>query len=110
MSFSNSTQIYECELCHQRVSMFPMPGRVCPICGVGKLNMVSADGRLTKKLEEAYKHIKPYLKEQQILREMCQNCEFYCGEEHDYEECRHKACFRCYLGYEYLQWSASYEG
>ena len=69
-----------------------------------------ADGKIESKLEEAYAHIKPYLKNQQILREMCQNCEAYCGETHDYEECRQKPCFRCYLGYEYLAWSSSFDG
>ena len=65
---------------------------------------------LVDKLEEAYEHIKPYLSSQNMLKEMCKNCEFYCGKNHDYEECRNKACFKCYLAYEYLRWSTSYEG
>lgn len=64
-----------------------------------------------KNIEEAYKHIKPYLKDLECtkkLREMCRHCEGYCGKEHNYEECRDMTCFEFYLAFEYLEWNNSY--
>lgn len=65
--------------------------------------------KFERKIEESYNHIKPYLKDQKILAEMCGHCERYCGKEHDYEECRNMPCFKCFLGYSYLQWLTSWE-
>jgi len=65
--------------------------------------------KFERKIEESYNHIKPYLKDQKILKEMCGHCERYCGKEHDYEECLQMPCFRCYLGYAYLEWETSWE-
>lgn len=64
--------------------------------------------RIEKKLEESYQHIKPYLKEQKILEELCQGCEEWYGENHDYEECRNRPCFKMFLGYEYMCWEDSF--
>lgn len=64
---------------------------------------------LEKQLDEAWHNIRPYLKQQREIREMCQKCEAYCGKEHDYSECLNQKCFRFYLAYHYLQWSNSYE-
>lgn len=59
-------------------------------------------------LECTYQHIKPYINKKgtcEELHEMCRNCERYCGrEQHDYEECRDKACFKNWLGLKYLEW------
>ena len=60
-----------------------------------------------KNMEEAYKHIKPYLDNEKCteeLREMCQCCEAYCGGTHDYDECKDKMCFKFYLAFVYLEW------
>lgn len=65
--------------------------------------------KMKKKLEESYNHIKPYLKDQEILRDLCSWCERYNGRKHDYEECLDMPCFKCYLGYEYLRWQTSWE-
>ena len=65
--------------------------------------------KMLKKLEESYNHVKPYLKNQKILKDMCGHCERYCGEQHDYEECLNMPCFKCFLGYEYLKWETSWE-
>ena len=67
---------------------------------------------IEKKLEECYQHIKPYLGNEEdtpLLNEMCKMCEFWNGEEHDYEECRNKACFKLFLGYQYLCWEDGYD-
>lgn len=65
-----------------------------------------------RKINEAYLHIKPYLDDEETtesLVEMCQNCECYCGEEHNWDECCDKACFRFWLAYIYLEWCDAYE-
>lgn len=67
------------------------------------------DNKMKRKLDESYNHIKPYLKNQKILKDMCQYCGDYCGEDHDYEECLDMPCFKCFLGYAYLQWETSFE-
>lgn len=61
------------------------------------------------KLDEQYKLIKNYIKEDQELKEMCNRCGNYLGEEHDYEDCRNEQCFRFFLGYRSLEHSTSYE-
>lgn len=60
-----------------------------------------------RKLDECYNHIKYYLDEKEELHEMCKSCEFYCGKEHNYEECRNKQCFLNWLAYAYLEWIES---
>ena len=51
-----------------------------------------------RQLEEVYHSRKPYL-----------NCERFCGiENHDYSECRDFACFKNWLGLEYLDWFNGY--
>lgn len=62
------------------------------------------------KIEEAYNHIKPYIKYSGELKSMCSNCEKYCGDEHDYSECRNLNCFKFYLSYVYLNWEDSSDG
>ena len=47
-------------------------------------------------------------KESPELYEMCKNCESYCGEEHDYKECRQNQCFKNWLALEYLDWTNGY--
>ena len=71
--------------------------------------MIDMNKKMQRKIEESYKHIKPYLDEQKILKDMCKYCERYCGKQHDYEECLDMPCFKCYLGYEYLKWETSWE-
>lgn len=67
------------------------------------------DKKVNKKLEEAYEHIEPYMKEDQLLKELCSRCEEYMGQEHDYEECRNKICFDMYLATVYLLWTTAWE-
>lgn len=67
------------------------------------------NNKFEQKIKESYKHIKPYIKYQKILKDMCGHCERYCGMEHDYEECLNMPCFKCFLGYSYLQWETSFE-
>lgn len=60
-----------------------------------------------EQLQECYEHMRPYMRNENCtreLREMCQNCEVYCGLEHEYEECRQKPCFRFWLAYKYIGW------
>ena len=68
--------------------------------------------KVKNKLVEAEEHMKPYMdnmNETKALREMCKNCEIYCGKQHDYSECRNKWCYTFWLAYEYLVWESSYE-
>lgn len=58
-------------------------------------------------LNESYGHIKPYLNLSPELKEMCSQCERYCGKEHDYEECKNMMCFKFFLAFEYLEWANS---
>lgn len=63
-------------------------------------------------IQEAYKHIKPYLDSEtdcKPLHDMCRNCERWCGTEHDYSECENMNCFKFYLAYEYLCWSEAWD-
>ena len=62
-----------------------------------------------RKLDEPYQHIQPYLASQEILKDMCSYCENWCGERHNYEWCLDMPCFKCFLGYSYLQWETSWE-
>lgn len=61
------------------------------------------------KLDESYRHIKPYLKDQVELRRMCNHCKNYCGDKHDYATCLKEQCFQFYLAYEYVEWCSSWE-
>lgn len=64
-----------------------------------------------KNIQESYDHIKPYLKDMECtkeLREMCDTCEAYNGEEHSYEECRKQMCFKMFLAFKYLEWCNSF--
>jgi len=66
---------------------------------------------INQRIEESYRHIKPYmddLESTKELREMCKFCEKYCGQKHDYTECENMPCFRFWLVYEYLKWDASW--
>ena len=65
---------------------------------------------MESQLEEAHKHIEPYLKDQTELSEMCKFCERYCGKNHDYSECTDMMCFKFYLAYVYLDWCNNSDG
>ena len=68
--------------------------------------IIRYDG-VNRKIDETYDNILPYLDDEETtesLREMCEGCEGYCGENHDYSECRHKPCFIFWLAYKYLEW------
>lgn len=67
------------------------------------------DKKVNKKLEEAYELIKPYIKEDPLLKELCPRCKKYIGQEHDYEECRNEVCFDMYLATTYLRWVTAWE-
>lgn len=66
---------------------------------------------IQRKLDEAYKHIKPYISETEtpILLRMCRRCERWNGDCHDYEECRTEPCFVSFLAYSYLKWAEAEE-
>lgn len=66
------------------------------------------DKKIERKLDEAYKHIKPYIPTEE-LSEMCKSCEAWCGKKHDYSECKDRMCFKCWLALVYLKWETSYE-
>lgn len=61
-------------------------------------------------LEEAYNHIKPYIKSDTKLPEMCKYCEHWCGKQHNYEHCLNMQCFKFYLAYVYLDWRNNSDG
>lgn len=66
-----------------------------------------------RKLEETKEHMAPYMGDCEStaeLRSMCQHCEHYCGENHDYTHCEDMQCFQFWLAYQYMDWSASYGG
>ena len=42
------------------------------------------------------------------LYNMCKHCEQYCGEKHNYIECRNMQCFINWLALEYLDWINGY--
>ena len=42
------------------------------------------------------------------LYNMCKHCEQYCGEKHNYRECRNVQCFINWLALEYLDWINGY--
>lgn len=65
--------------------------------------------KIQRKLKESYNHIEPYLNEEKELKNMCQYCEVYCGEKHNYEDCLNMTCFKFYLAYSYLEWETSWE-
>jgi hypothetical protein len=67
---------------------------------------------LKEKLLEAERHMKNYMDDiesTEELREMCKYCEAYCGDQHDYKECRSKWCYKFWLAYEYLDWASGYD-
>lgn len=74
---------------------------------------MSIISELEQRLDEKYKSIKPYLNNKKCcgkLHNMCQDCEQYMGlEQHDYEHCKDKSCFRFYLAYAYLETTIGYE-
>ena len=70
--------------------------------------MTNQEKKVEKKLKEAYEHIKPYMKDDASLSNLCHYCERYMGSQHDYEECRYRECFRCWLAMVYLKWETSY--
>lgn len=46
--------------------------------------------KIDHQIIECKNHIWPYIKKEECtkeLREMCKNCEMYCGLDHDYELC-----------------------
>ena len=40
---------------------------------------------------------------------MCNYCEKYCGNEHNYTECEDMMCFKFWLAYTYLDVTNSYK-
>ena len=70
---------------------------------------------MTKKVENKLREVERVMSnymgcsDTKELREMCKNCEAYCGKTHDYSECRGKWCYKFWLAYRYLEWSSSWE-
>ena len=68
--------------------------------------------KMESALAETEDRLKMYMKNEDTtkeLREMCKNCEGYCGKDHDYTECRDKPCFLFWLAYKHLEWILGYE-
>jgi hypothetical protein len=90
----------------QRHERMPVEERRC-----GRMNKMNKKNK--SKIEEAYCHIKPYLDRLECteeLRQMCKNCERYCGEKHDYTHCEDMMCFKFYLSFVFLDWRNSSDG
>ena len=68
---------------------------------------------LENRLNAQYESLKFYLNNKDCcksLHNMCQNCEQYMGlEQHNYEDCKDKHCFKHYLAYSLLKNYISYE-
>ena len=63
-------------------------------------------------IDYAYNNVKNYLNDTKVtkeLREMCINCEGYCGEDHDYSYCKDMMCFKFWLAFKYLDLNNSYK-
>ncbi len=77
----------------------------------GEIKMRETIEIINRKLEEAYKHIKPYMDRKNCpqLYDMCAYCEKWCGDEHNYKDCENMPCFKNWLAYVYLKWEASFE-
>ena len=43
-----------------------------------------------------------YVDDDEMLQDMCKNCEKWCGKEHDYLECLDRPCFTFYRCYRVL--------
>lgn len=71
--------------------------------------MKDTKSKVEDKLQEYYKKFEGSIPEDKELQEMCKNCENWCGEKHDYSECRNKPCFRFFLAYGYLNWETGWE-
>ena len=72
--------------------------------------MTETQEKVERKLEEVLEKFDfDELSEEEELHEMCENCEAYFGQCHDYSECKDKMCFKFFLAYYYLQWAASWE-
>lgn len=63
---------------------------------------------LESQITSTYDRLKPYLDKHDgrfsELTSMCQMCECWYGDNHDYAECKSRPCFRFYLAYEYLKY------
>lgn len=74
---------------------------------------MSLETEIENRLNEEYKRVKYYLNKKNccnLLHKMCQDCERYMGlEQHDYEECKSRPCFKCYLGFSRFRTYVSYE-
>ena len=61
-----------------------------------------------RQLEESYRNIKPYINDDEELKKLCECCECYCGNNHNYEDCKNNQCFKMFLAYHYLEWCNSW--
>lgn len=81
-------------------------------CAFGNRGWKESGGRMKQKtklqLEESYRHIKPYINDDEELKKLCECCECYCGNNHNYEDCKNNQCFKMYLAYRYLEWCNSW--
>ena len=69
------------------------------------------DKKMEHQLEEAYKHIKPYMDEDEMLKKLCLTCPYKSkAKSTNYEFCKDKPCFQCYLAYVYLDWCNTSDG
>lgn len=72
--------------------------------------MGEIDEELNRRLDDTYQRITPYLNNDfPKLKKMCEICECWYGDEHNYEDCKDKPCFRFFLAYERLHYSIGWE-
>lgn len=65
-----------------------------------------------EKRDEVFERNKPHLNEKETVADLlpiCERCESFCGQEHDFEQCRNMPCFELWLSNEYLEWCVDYE-
>lgn len=67
-----------------------------------------------KHRDEVWERNKPYMDKKDIketaedLIPICERCEEWMGEEHDYEQCRNCPAMELWLSNEYLEWCAGW--
>lgn len=72
--------------------------------------MSITDEELNMRLNDTYSRVKPYLKtEHPELKKMCETCECWYADGHNYEDCKDKPCFRFWLAHECLHYEIGWE-
>lgn len=59
---------------------------------------------IESQIDETWDHIERYVHADADLKEMCEKCEAFYGDDHDYNNCKKEMCFKFFLAYRYLNW------